>query len=738
MVIVGGVDYTVEEWGRYVVQKREAKYKYGGTKPGLSYDAKFITAPDAAANIYKIKSNTAFQSALNLLADWIDTHGGDYTITSADLRDFAGDLDLQIDLDQLNELHNQISVISGNLHDTRHDTSHDTRHDTRHDTSPGIVSMSTIVVPTEDSKAVLRLESATVPYLDNIVKLQTVICEQINSVIDTPEISSQIAGDSHASGDTHAISSQIAGDSHVSGGRKTALTRFDEVIIARAHPPMGLLKTGLGLHNKVHIVSFDYIDGKAVVTRNLDGLYLGLADTDAPDRSTILTPKIVNKASVGTSGNAYAWAVADSYEATYIMRMPDDNGRVVDDLIVPVTEWLHINTYGDPPHKVRTKDYIKYLRSLGFEIHVSTIRDHETRFRYMDIVNPDDYSKEIDQLKQMQEADFDKLDWSDYNKKVQAKVCAEDNPVELGGDVVIENGKIKAPKVRTGVAFTVVSHSRSLITFHSHPSMRFKGHNDERPSTNDLESILHEYSNRQLVWHFISAPEGTYIVRPTDMIAEFYKSNNDLVSNKIAEIYEKLNPTPMTIMESIEYVIKLITECGFIVYFHKNQCMPMLDVPDIVSEINVRSRGDHEKAIKYINGLSAEEITRLDFSGIDDICKAIHGAVYTMWVIGDIVIPHDKKHASVSSSGLSGPVEYPLDDPRAYHSIYSFGPFMIIYFQYEKDFPEKVHQVTLQISNKQRPYWVWCIFMSNTRITVFRDRDGVEIFGPVKRRLGRG
>ena len=57
-----------------------------------------------------------------------------------------------------------------------------------------------------------------------------------------------------------------------------------------------------------------------------------------------------------------------------------------------------------------------------------------------------------------------------------------------------------------------------------------------------------------------------------------------------------------------------------------------------------------------------------------------------------------------------------------------------MYFPEEHEFPERVPHAALEAASKNAALWAWVVFLSPSRVTVFRSgADGVEIHGPTSR-----
>ena len=293
--------------------------------------------------------------------------------------------------------------------------------------------------------------------------------------------------------------------------------RGDEVDAAAAmKPPQCELPPDLWFN------AFDLVSGNVVVTPPRDGIFIGASQRDALSRATLLTPNNVSYIAFVTSGRVYAWTYLDCYEALYALRAAPKKGRAVELDPDSIVAWLRTRLDGEPPHKVKINEYADYLRELGVEVVVLQQRSDTARFHLRDMTTELDRKRMRHSLISFTAADFEGLDWSAYDAAVGKEACT--GLREVAGEVVIDLAakKIHVSKARPGLMWASVAHVRSEITFHTHPMARYQGSVAEPPSHGDLEFVLSRCAHQSMIWHFVTAPEGTYIMRPSDVLASRY------------------------------------------------------------------------------------------------------------------------------------------------------------------------------------------------------------------------
>lgn len=725
--IIGGVDYAVGGWGKYEIDRRRARWELTNDRasdpeaerPGAQYKGRtYIHADDAVQSVMasRVKRGpSVLQRAALRLADalgdlearhcspdWECEHLTIPPLTSADLHAFAADPSQESDLEALQELSTSVLATAAMVGTSL----------------PALEPLPPVALPTRtvavtNDKAILRLEAAVAAHVARLETLQAALASQLEAAAT-------------------AIT-QACGAPHRLGGAKN-LTRGEEIDAAAKSPPHALLKAGLPWQSGGRAFDLSRREGAevAVPTEPLDGIYFGLADHNDPARATLLTPHLAAVAAFKTSGRMYAWFVLDSPEGCYAMRAPPRDGYVVRLDPDAIVAWLKPRLTGNPPHKIAAADYLAHLRSLGLEILVNTREGSqqsksEMRFNLGAATTAAERARELTALRALTQADFAALDWTEYNHSAASEACR--TSYEVAGDVIIDltARTVAAPKVRPGTVWGARTHRRSYITFHTHPMARFRGGLAEPPSTCDVLNTLEGCALDIQAWAFVSTPEGTYILRPSQATSAAFLHDPQETTRIVSGIYTtQVNACAGTTAACSKDAIRALEEAGFIAHLQGEPCILLMSTPDLFPLWNQESRKESRAAYAALANTSAEILLATDWEpaaaeGESPSLKA------STWITASL------KEGRVIPSGNGHNFNGPPDRPDSYPSGIP-GPLFVIYFPEEDDFPGRVPFAALNAARKNAALWAWVVFLSPSRVTIFRaGAADVEIHGPTLR-----
>lgn len=722
--IVGGVDYSVGGWSQYEIDRRMYQRAHGGGKS--HYSTKSITVRDAIHSIAAQRNTRgALHNAAMRLADSLggledkiceaDESGmweclsansmrakvheldGVETLTvppltSSDLRAFATDIEQKTDPHTLHEIGRSVAVLSDIVGVPMADMP-----------EPRFKQLSTRIVPITDDDAVAKIEAKAGKSLKGIEELQAKLASNMDI----------------ASRAINGIIDRVQGGSS-KAKHNPEKTRGDEIDTAAAMVPKHFLDNALPFTGD-HYFDYDYATNDVTVTSDNGGLYFGQTSLrDSPARNTHLTPKNVVITAYMTSGRRFAWCIVNSPEANYLIRsLPTHDGKVVRVDENAVKQWIGEHITGSPPHKVKLSEYVKYLRTQGLEVHVGSVRFKEVRFRLADILREDEKEKMLHRLRIIKDYEFEKMDWSEYDRKV---VNCE-NVFEIAGDVIIEDNKLKVPKVRTGLVWGVFTHNRSFITFHTHPAIRYQGSKPEAPSEADIVITLEECANDMLAWAFITAPEGTYIIRPTKMLIMEYHSDKQKTLKMISDFYYgALNLCRDSAKYCTLHTQNTLRECGFICYFHSNPCLKVNDKPDLFPALNSKSREWQTRVYNELMAMSPQDIAALDWSQIDSHRSPIIQDI--TWIGAHVVNRTVQIYEGHIMNDIESTESYP----------FARVPLFILHFPACSEMPASVPHAFTEVARMNTGTWAWCVMICDKKMVVFRViGDNVEIHEPITR-----
>ena len=781
--VIGGVEYTVGGWGEYEVNRRRAAWEARGgaaradpaRRPGAQYKGRTnIHAADAVQSVMGTRQgrSTLRRAALRLAgalagleerlhSDW-DNEAQFLTIppmTSDHLLEFANDPALEKNPVALRELGADILATAAAVGVDL----------------PPLPRQRGEVLPSHtvnasDDEEVLRLEEMVVPHISELESLQAALAAQLDKVAshlledtvvgpageDTDaagedtgaagEDNTGAAGeDADAAGEDkdvkkNAVSDMrnvlrdatqevVRGDAPHPGDVKRSsadVTRGAEVDAAAQAAPLELLEVGLSWHEGPR--AFDLRGPtRAEPTGPHDGIYFGIAGRSSAARSTLLTPETVATAAFKTSARMYAWFVLDSPEGCYALRAVPQKGQAVKLNPDAIVAWLRARLAGDPPHKIAIAEYVAHLRSLGLEVATGPPRgDGMVRFNLVDATTAGERTQELAVLRALTPADFASLDWTAYDRDAAGESCRAAH--EVAGDVIIDLGArtVSAPKVRPGTLWGVTPHKRSYITFHTHPAGRYQGGHAEPPSPADVLITLEGCALNSQAWAFVSAPEGTYIMRPSLALAEAFIRDPQAISNIVGNTYtNRIHACVGATAVCAAAAVRALEEVGFIAHLRGEPCVTLLGVPDAFPAWNQKSRKESQEAFKELVRAPAKTILEADWRDVDAECDAptVRESTWLTAGLGEgraVLSGEGHYFGSASESG-----SYPSWVP---------GPVFVVFFPEEHELPERVPHAALEAASKNAALWAWVVFLSPSRITVFRSGpDGVEIHGPVRR-----
>ena len=750
--VVGGADYAVGGWGEYEIARRHACHvaRGGAEPPGARYGGRtYILATDAVHSVVAQRGAPALQRAALRLAVALgeqedrlcdpdedsvwecepatDLRAGPATdlreaqhaqyltippVTSADLRALASDPAQQNDPLALQELSADIISTAGAV-----------------GTALGPLppwpsaawKLPPEVVAVTDDEGILRLEEGVAPHIASLEALQAALASMMDAAAAGVERALAAKSARHLGGSARARSAPDLGGSAPDLG---STPRGGEVDAAAARPPpalLALLRSGIpGADGP-----FD-LDASGAVVLADDGIYYGVEGRGDRSRATLLSPGNVAVAALETSGRKYAWIIFDSPEGCYAVRAPPRGGLVVEIDRAALLGWLRPRLGGAPPHKIAAAEYLAHLRSLGLEIREGPPRgDGATRFSLSTMTTDAERAHELGLLRALTPADFAALDWAAYDRDAAAQACLLSREVAGDVDVDLAKGTVAAPKVRPGLIWGAMPHSRSYVTFHTHPAARYRGGSAEPPSVQDVLVTLDSCARGHQAWAFVSAPEGTYVLRPSLALAGAYLRDPEGVRGVVADLYaQQVSNCRGATAACGEAAARALGEAGFIAHLRGAPCAPLLAVPDLNPVGNQMSRAAYRGEFAALAETPGELLLAADWTPVSDLGESptVRAATWLMASLrGGRVVPTGAGHMF---GPVGDPASYPGREP---------GPLFVVYFP-EEDVPAQVPHAALEAARTNAGRWAWSVFLSPHRVTVFRVAPhGVEIHGPVAR-----
>lgn len=184
--IVGGEEHVIGGWGAYEVDRRRERWEAAQKRPGSRYPRRtHIGAGDVVRSVLRsqhvLRPQRALTAAAAQLAATLTRAEARMCVqcmqgpglvlpalTAADLENFANDLEQQRDPNALAQLGVDVGAVAAAL-----------GRPLAAWTAPGMPPLPTITAPVDDDRAILRLESATSPYIAAIEELQAAVASRL-------------------------------------------------------------------------------------------------------------------------------------------------------------------------------------------------------------------------------------------------------------------------------------------------------------------------------------------------------------------------------------------------------------------------------------------------------------------------------------------------------------------------------------------------------------------------------
>jgi len=698
MIKIGGVSYVIGGWGEYEINKRNARWNTSKDRPKIHYPNRtYISSMDVVQSVlshHKQSFSLSLEELSNEMKYIEDNMLSDLStknyinippLTSNDIKNIN-----QIDTYNINnllQLSKNIDKISSSLFSLK---SKENKKENKKENITNFITSSVLpddYVNVENDDEVIALEEKVVPYIEEMEKLQSEISLKINKVIDSLRERKKEGGN---------------------------MTRGNEIDFYAKTPPKHIVDKGLPLSGNYY---FKIVNGNVVTTTLNESIYYGICKyKDDKSRTTLLTPECLKFTSFYTSGRFYSWVIIDSPELCCAIRMNHSEGNIVEISADDILEWITPRLYGNPPHKIILKDYLKYLRKLGFIIYEGEIRDTELRFDIKSMKNEATRKAEI---KKLSDINILELDWSDFDKKLSSLPCSFVQ--EISGDITLKNVKLLAPKIRNGNLWSSMPHNRSLLNFHSHPSYRYNGNHYEPPSEADLIFILSNCTSNILAWHFIISPEGTYIIRASELLKNIYSKNPHEILSHISNLYK--HRCSNSVVSCIKSIMKIINEIGFIAHFRYKPCIKLSEVPDILPLENQRNTKSFEINKVKLSQMIPQDILNLKWNNIINLMNSQLFSNIS-WVKIEVDIKKNIEFKIIESH-----IMYDIYDYNSYFPILFRCHILLIFFPDDSLFTPVIPSAAIRASYENRLECQWMIFLSTNNIILFRETDdGVEIY----------
>jgi hypothetical protein len=698
MIKIGGVNHVIGGWGEYEINKRNARWNNTKDRPKIHYPNRtYISSMDVVQSVLS-HHKQSFSLSLDELSNEMKhienimvahLSSKNYInippLTSNDIKNITS-IDTY-NINNLLQLSKNIDKIANYYCSLLENSNKDSEEQNITNFITNTQNIPDDYVNVENDDEVIALEEKVVPYIEEIEKLQSKISLKINKVID------------------------ILRERKKEGGN---MTRGNEIDIYAKTPPKNIVDKGLPFSGNYY---FKIVNGNVVTTTLNESIYYGICKyNEDKSRTTLLTPECLKFVSFYTSGRFYSWVVIDSPELCCAIRMNHSKGNIVEISSDDILEWITPRLYGNPPHKLIVKDYLKYLRKLGFIVYEGVINDTELRF---DIKSMKSEATRKAEIKKLSDINILELDWSDFDKKLSSLPCSFVQ--EISGDIILKNGKLIAPKIRNGNLWSSMPHNRSLLNFHSHPSYRYNGNHYEPPSEADLIFILSNCTSNILAWHFIISPEGTYIIRASELLKNIYLKNPHEILTHISTLYK--HKCSNSVISCINSIMKIINEIGFVAHFRYKPCIKLSEVPDILPLENQRITKSFEINKIKLSQMTPESLLKLKWC---NIVKLMNSQLFhsISWVKIEVDIKKNTEFKIIES--------HIMNDIYDYNSYYQ-GLFrchiLLIFFPDNSLFTSIIPSAAIRASYENRLECQWMVFLSNNHIILFRETDdGVEIY----------
>jgi hypothetical protein len=221
-------------------------------------------------------------------------------------------------------------------------------------------------------------------------------------------------------------------------------------------------------------------------------------------------------------------------------------------------------------------------------------------------------------------------------------------------------------------------------------------------------------------WAFVSAPEGTYIYRPSTILINSYLRQPQETIEFINSNYIK--DCVDSAFNCVEDAISKIKEIGFIMYFYNNPCINIeKEQPNIVPDWNNLDLETIEQDMTYIRNLNPAKFASYNWSEVISMCITPSVSDNASWLTINLkrnkIIIMGEGH---KMDNINNEYSYPMN---------AFGPILVICFP--EKIPPAIPHAAITVSQKQKNNLIWIIFIDISQLVVFRaDENGIHSYGP--------
>ena len=693
-------------------------------------------------------------------------------LTSLDLRDFADDPAQERDPEALRALSEGVLATAAAVGADV----------TALPELPALPALPHRTVAVGEDEAVLRLERDVRPYVAGVEQMQAALAAQLDAAaraLRRPAVVQRadaiaLGG---ASDDDHGddgdcdrgvrslrggnaapkSGSPLVSDTSpdATKGKATRnLTRGEMVdAAARAPPPEAAMRDGLPFSGQHRFSIGD--DGKIVVaTSGTDAaaVYRGISDGGAVrnrSRTTLLSPEVVDMVAVHTSGRGYAWYVFDGPEGRIAVRAAPRDGAILRVDVDALIDWIRARLEGDPPHKMPLATYLDHLRSLGLTVVLraggSGRREELVRFDYESSTPAAVRRAAVARLRALDVAELVGYDWSGFDRVVESSVGGKKFPAsntEIGGEVLVDIDRrvVTVAKFRPGTHYEAFVHQRAPVIFHTHPAARSRGRRAEPPSPADVRSTLILSAFKSLAWHFVAAPEGVYLLRPSAVLLAAYLRDPENIEESVMRTYESsLGWCSDATRLCARKGVRALLDAGFVAALREQPYLTLSADPDLEPVWNRLSPAETRAAFAEAAAVTGRELLTADWGAVLAFFPEHIGLDALSWLSASLSREPNRADPSTNArwrivpNGEGHGLET-LADPESSLGNFVPGPLFVIHVARLASFPLGVPAALIQAARARLTAWAWVAIVSDSRVLVFRiARDGgVESHGPAE------
>jgi hypothetical protein len=381
----------------------------------------------------------------------------------------------------------------------------------------------------------------------------------------------------------------------------------------------------------------------------------------SPDTYTsIMTPEIVIYSLLMTANDNTAWDALESNEGRYVLRASLELSAdllkeyTIDNNLIKSVNALRTQykqCFESKDGAATIKDIVDVIRLFGVEIDfkcTSCTQDDTISFHRRSLSDPDLFMEKFKIIANYDSAELASLDWSDLYK--QCTPLISEKRRQYGGELAFDGKRLKLSSLIVGYIdyWELTTASNHLFRFVVHNKDQLVPTKPITPTLDEIWKSFQLFISRECVWYCILSPEGLWIIRPSDKLADMLSKqvlrdtgqtldNTDgicrdfipyhahtIAYNDYPDIFDPIKAIQTVCLdrqpiECIKDIGMQLRIAGVITKFIPNsEYMRLVKSASTISYWSAVDHTEYVKTIKMLADMKPLEIQNLDWSDIQE------------------------------------------------------------------------------------------------------------------------